>query len=235
VEKKLNRTSMISARLRCFLVRSERLLFIVGTIFLGTYVAAQLHAEIASRIELWRFQLLQQVALDEGFQLEESQRYEEKVDFTLWAEKRIEEYKRSLLVDWDPPLGLLRIPRIGLEVVVMEGTDELTLNRGVGRIAGTAEIGEEGNLGIAGHRDGLFRGLRDLRVGDNLELVRPEGRDLYEVKEMDIVEPEDVYVLQDRTYTSLTLVTCYPFYYVGHAPYRYIVHGALKERFQKAK
>jgi sortase A len=177
----------------------------------------------------------QQVAKETGSESKGVIHFEEKVDFSFWAEKRIGDYKKSLLRHWDPPLGLLRIPKISLEVVVLEGTDELTLNRGVGRIAGTAEIGEDGNIGIAGHRDGFFRGLKDLQVGDTLELVRPEGRDLYEVKEMDIVEPEDVYVLQDRTYTSLTLVTCYPFYYVGHAPYRYIVHGALKERFQKAK
>lgn len=224
----LNRARIVSDRWSRCLLKSERLLLIVGTILVGTFLAAQLHSAVASAVEQWRFQLLQQAALAEGSQLEKATTYEDKVDFTLWTKERIEDYKRSLLIDWAPPLGLLRIPRIGLEVAVLEGTDELTLNRGVGRIAGTSRIGEEGNLGIAGHRDGFFRGLKDLKLGDTLELVRIDGKDLYEIQEIRIVEPEDVSVLEDRPYPSLTLVTCYPFYYVGHAPYRYIVQARRK-------
>lgn len=209
--------------------KTESLLLVVGAMLLGFYGVAQLHAEISSRLELWRFQMLQQAAQAGRSNSEWENGLKEKVDFSLWAEKRIVDYKKSLLRHWDPPLGLLRIPRISLEVVVLEGTDELTLNRGVGRIAGTAKIGEKGNLGIAGHRDGFFRGLKDLQVGDALELVQTDGKDLYEIRQIHIVEPEDVHVLEDLPYTSLTLVTCYPFYYVGHAPYRYIVHGALRE------
>jgi len=215
--------------------KTENLLLVVGTVLLGFYGVAQLHAAISSQVELWRFQMLQQAAQAEGSKLEKALKYEEKVDFSLWAEKRIEDYKQSLLRNWDPPLGLLRIPKIGLEVVVLEGTDELTLNRGVGRIAGSAKIGEDGNLGIAGHRDGFFRGLKDLQVGDTLELVRTDGKDLYEIRQIHIVEPDDVHVLEDLSYPALTLVTCYPFYYVGHAPYRYIVHGALKERIREKR
>ena len=126
-----------------------------------------------------------------------------------------------------PPLGVIEIPSLRLQVPILEGTDDLTLDRGVGHIAGTASPGEPGNIGVAGHRDGFFRGLKDIHVGDTIDIESQQGNSHYRVDEIQIVSPDDVSVLRPRTKPSLTLVTCYPFYFVGSAPSRYIVHATL--------
>ncbi len=131
------------------------------------------------------------------------------------------------------PLAVLTIPKIGLEVPLFDGTDEITLNHAVGRIAGTAQPGEEGNIGIAGHRDGFFRGLKDVEVGDAIELKTRKGTDMYFVDQTQIVKPNQVEVLQPRDVPSLTLVTCYPFYFLGSAPQRYIVTASLSRGDQQ--
>jgi sortase A len=151
-----------------------------------------------------------------------------QVDFSLWSAKRVGAYKDSLVKKGDRPLAVLRIPKIHLEVPVYNDTDDLTLNRGVGRILGTAHVGEGGNLGIAGHRDGFFRGLKDLAPEDQIELVRVGQSDTYVVERIQIVNPEDVSVLNPTRVPSLTLVTCFPFYYVGSAPQRFTVHASMK-------
>jgi LPXTG-site transpeptidase (sortase) family protein len=146
-------------------------------------------------------------------------------EFGLWSEKRIHQYQQSLLQEAGPPLGVLRIERLDIEVPVYNGTDEFVLNRGVGRIEGTARIDGNGNLGIAGHRDGFFRGLKDIQAGDVLELQTIRGAVRYRVGSTVIVDPSDVSVLAPTRERVLTLVTCYPFYFVGHAPKRFIVQA----------
>jgi sortase A len=148
-------------------------------------------------------------------------------DFRLWSEKRIAAYKTSLASRVPFPLAVLKIPAIRLEVPVLPGTDDLTLNRAVGHIDGSALPGTGGNVGIAGHRDGFFRGLKDIHVGDVITLATQNDTDHYLVDEILIVSPEDVSVLQPRATSSVTLVTCYPFYFVGSAPERYIVHASI--------
>jgi sortase A len=150
-------------------------------------------------------------------------------NFALWSGKRIKDYQESLAMQFSPAVAILRVPKIHLEVPVLEGTDDLTLNRGVGRIPGTARLGEEGNVGIAGHRDGFFRGLKDVSAGDSVDLVTPKGVESYVVDRVLIVNPSDTSVLQSRTEPSLTLVTCYPFYFVGSAPQRYVVQAVLTD------
>ena len=120
---------------------------------------------------------------------------------------------------------MLRIPRIRLEVAVLEGTDEFVLNRAVGHIAETALPGADGNSGIAGHRDGFFRGLKDIVVGDVVEIETLNGKEEYRIERTWIVSPEDVSVLDPTPTRSLTLVTCYPFYFIGSAPQRFIVRA----------
>lgn len=169
-----------------------------------------------------------QVALVSG---DDASRLETAVaapDLELWAEKRIREYRESLLVEADAPLAVMRIDKIGIQVPVYEGTDEFTLNRGVGRIAGTAAVGGAGNLGIAGHRDSFFRGLKDVAIGDGIDLLTVSGNEAYTVSSIEIVDPGDVWVLNPTEEKTLTLVTCYPFYYVGHAPKRYIVKATAE-------
>ena len=95
------------------------------------------------------------------------------------------------------------------------------------RIEGTAIPGAEGNAGIAGHRDGFFRGLKDIGPGDVIELDTLKGNESYRVERVWIVDPEDVSVLDPTSTRALTLVTCYPFYYVGSAPQRFIVRAVL--------
>jgi len=155
------------------------------------------------------------------------------VDFRLWSPKRISAYEDSLTKKTDAPLAILRIPKIGLRVPVFNDTDDLTLNRGVGRITGTAQIDGPGNLGLAGHRDGFFRGLKDIGPGDIIELERRGGADRYVVNQIRIVSPEDTYVLDAMPERALTLVTCFPFYYVGSAPQRYIVTALIENSSQQ--
>ena len=144
-------------------------------------------------------------------------------DQSLWAERRIREYEESLAVEADPPLAVMNIDKLGIQVPVYDGADDFNLNRGVARIQGTAAVDGRGNLGIAGHRDGFFRGLKDIDVGDRIELQTIRGTVSYAVSSILIVDPSDVSVLADTEERTITLVTCYPFYYVGHAPKRFIV------------
>lgn len=126
-------------------------------------------------------------------------------------------------------LARLRIPSLAFSAMILEGTDELSLLRGVGHIEGTARPGERGNVGLAGHRDTFFRGLSGIVKGDEVVLTTQEGRDLrYNVVAIDIVEPETVDVLAPTGEPSLTLVTCYPFHFVGPAPKRYVVRATLQ-------
>jgi sortase A len=150
---------------------------------------------------------------------------EEGVDFSLWSQTRIREYRESLAIEKRLPLAVLSIDTLHIRVPIFDGTDDLALNRGAGWIAGTARPGEEGNVGIAAHRDGFFRGLKDIAVGDAVEVTTMAGQLTYVVDELEIVPPERVDVLRPRSSPSLTLVTCYPFYFVGDAPQRFIVHA----------
>jgi sortase A len=151
----------------------------------------------------------------------------------LWADERIREYEESLKVEAAPPLALLTIDKLGIEVPVYNGTDEFTLNRGVGRIIGTAAVEVDGNLGIAGHRDSFFRGLKDIAVGDEIRFQTAREEVLYTVSSIEIVDPSDVSVLAPTVERSITLVTCYPFYFVGHAPKRYIVKATAEHLLAK--
>jgi sortase A len=126
------------------------------------------------------------------------------------------------------PLAILRIPRIHLDVPVLGSTDNITLNRGVGRIAGTAAPGQKGNIGIAGHRDSFFQNLKQVSRGDEIELETTTTSETYIVDRILVTSEDDLSVLQPRGLQSLTLVTCYPFHYVGPAPRRFVVQATIK-------
>ncbi len=144
-------------------------------------------------------------------------------DQELWSKQRVIEYQESLKVAVDLPQAVLTIEKLDIQVPVYNGADDFNLNRGVARIKGTGTIDGQGNLGIAGHRDGFFRPLEDIAVGDLIELQTTRGIVNYHVTSIEIVEPSDVSVLAATDSSTITLVTCYPFYYVGHAPKRFIV------------
>ena len=122
-------------------------------------------------------------------------------------------------------LGRIDIPRIGVSVGIRQGTTSRTLRLGVGHIKGTALPGEPGNIGIAGHRDTYFRALKDIHKDDEIQIQTATGIARYEVDWVQITAPSDVSVLAPTAESSLTLVTCYPFYYIGAAPQRFIVHA----------
>jgi sortase A len=146
-------------------------------------------------------------------------------DQTLWSAERITAWQQAKESSAAAPLALLRIPRLHVEAPVLEGTDDVTLNRGVGHIADTAAPGTDGNSGIAGHRDGFFRGLKDIVPGDVIELESTARTETYRVERTWIVNPDEVSVLDPTPARSITLVTCYPFYFIGSAPQRFIVRA----------
>lgn len=204
-----------------------RLLLVLGLLMLGVYVGAGIHRLLLSRVALEEFKAKElgpkqetRVALSVA-----------KPNFSLWSDKRVRDYEQTLSMEFSPAVGILRIPKIQLEVPVLEGTDEFNLNRGVGRIEGTSYPGEQGNVGIAGHRDGFFRGLKDIGVGDTIELVTPGYAQTYVVDNVVVVDPSDVSVLKPRLRPALTLVTCYPFYFAGSAPKRYIVQATIQTSY----
>jgi len=122
-------------------------------------------------------------------------------------------------------IGRISIPRLHLSAIVEEGVDNTTLARAVGHIPGTALPGEPGNIGIAGHRDTFFQKLKDLQPHDEIDFTTHQGRYHYTVESLTVVEPTDVSVLEATGGETLTLVTCFPFHYIGNAPRRFIVHA----------
>jgi len=125
----------------------------------------------------------------------------------------------------DSALGRIEISAIGLETMIMEGTDAKTLRRAVGHIPGTPLPGQQGNVVIAGHRDTFFRPLRNIHQDDEITLTTLAGSYRYRVDSIKVVEPDDTSVLDNSDAETLTLVTCYPFYFVGPAPKRFVVRA----------
>ena len=122
-------------------------------------------------------------------------------------------------------IGRLGIPRVNVSVIVLEGADSSVLDVAAGHIPGTALPGLSGNVGIAAHRDTFFRSLREIRVQDRLSFRTAAGIFQYAVESTEVVEPSDTGVLRQNAGEELTLVTCYPFNYIGSAPKRFIVHA----------
>jgi sortase A len=205
----------------------ERLLLLIGLFLVSLYIVVQAYSVAYSRATLRKFWRNQTTFTGEPGNLRNPD--PGIPDFRLWSPKRVQAYQSRQTGNLEAPLGVLKISSIGLEVPVLEGTDELTLNRAVGHIDGTPVPGKEGNIGIAGHRDGFFRGLKDVHQGDYLDLYTERGNTRYVVDEIRIVPPQDISVLAPRQKSSITLVTCYPFYFVGSAPLRFIVQASTKE------
>jgi len=122
-------------------------------------------------------------------------------------------------------LGRIEIPRLGVSAVIRAGSDARTLRLAVGHIPGTAVPGETGNIGLAGHRDTFFRRLEDIRADDEIRVVTPRGTYRFRVDHTRIVSPTDTWVLDPTRAPALTLVTCYPFTFIGSAPDRFIVRA----------
>ena len=155
--------------------------------------------------------------------------YFNEPDQSLWNATRITDYEESLRVKSSPALGIFTIEKLNIRVPIYNGTNEYYLNRGVGRIKGMAKMDEDGNLGLSGHRDGFFRTLKDIQLGDDIEIQTTQGVQSYEVSSITIIPKSDISILEPSTEKMITIVTCYPFYFVGHAPKRYIVKATAKQ------
>ncbi len=147
------------------------------------------------------------------------------VDMKLWSAVRVKAYKVALEAATPPTLAILRIPRLELEVPVYNGTADAVLDLAAGLIEDTALPGTTGNVGIAAHRDGFFRVLKDIKEGDALVLDTPVATEQYRVEWIKITTPDDVSVIDPTPDRAVTLVGCYPFYYKGSAPQRFIVRA----------
>ncbi len=192
----------------------EVALWIIGSVGVSTYAYAQLTSTLTQRSSIESFR--DRVA---------------ETDRSLWSDSRIAHYDAaSSLENNDVALGILSVPSINLEVAIFEGTSARVLNLGVGRVVGTARVGDPDNLALAGHRDGFFRGLKDIDIGDELILETEDQKEQYEVTEVLVVMPEDVHVLEQTGEPMITLITCYPFYILGHAPKRFIVRARLQKK-----
>ena len=211
--------------MRSILLLTERAAWTLGLAVLAIWAAAS-GARIAGvREDIKDFEALRGAGAEGQIVLPEPT----KPDLSLWGVERIRAWRETLARRTPSPLAVLRISKIGLEVAVLPGTDDFVLNRAVGHIENTALPGTDGNSGIAGHRDGFFRGLKDIAVGDAIELETVDSRQMYRVERTWVVYPEDVSVLDPTPTRSLTLVTCYPFYFIGSAPQRFIVRATRAE------
>lgn len=200
---------------------AERAAWAIGLVCLTAWGAFYIDQTIVTRRALEQFSSLRSAVGPPVLEFTQT----ESPDLTLWDSHRIAAWRTALTQPTSPPLAVLRIPKLQLVVPVLPGTDEMTLNRGVGHIDDTSLPGTGGNVGIAGHRDGFFRGLKDIGPGDAIEIDELRVTEVYRVERIWIVEPDDVSVLDPTSAPSITLVTCYPFYYVGAAPLRYIVRA----------
>jgi sortase A len=155
------------------------------------------------------------------YQAEQARRF----DQALKGISAVRAESRDLPVPEGAALGRIEISRVGLKAMVQEGIDERTLRHAVGHIPGTPLPGQRGNVAFAGHRDTFFRGLRNVRLGDEITVTTLNGTYNYHVNSTKVVKPEETEVLDATNDDILTLVTCYPFNFVGSAPRRFIVRA----------
>jgi sortase A len=199
----------------------ERILLLAGVLCLGIWLWSWLDTRL---FETQQNQILEQ-ALAKHPPAPVSATSASETD-ALSSFKRTEKKPESPPPGEGELLGRIRIPRLDVTAMVLEGVGKRTLRRAAGHIPATALPSEgDGNIGIAAHRDSFFRALKDIRKDDTIELTTLDGTHRYQVEWTKIVQPTDTSVLAPTVQPALTLVTCYPFYYVGSAPKRFIVRA----------
>jgi sortase A len=210
----------------------------VGVVLLAVYAFFRMHGWFFQTYDSWSFD---QVLKDRTYEADTSRLPEpesprnrpqlepepEVANYRDWAPARVLAHEKSLKRQPRGIVGRLLIPALDLNVMVLEGTDRWTLNRAVGHIENTALPGRAGNVGISAHRDGYFRNLGRIAKGDEISILTPEKTYTYAVQSTHIVNPGDLEVLAPSDQPVLTLVTCFPFYFVGDAPQRFIVKAQL--------
>ena len=188
----------------------ERLLLVGGVLAVAVFGVNYSRAQVAAAQDIADFKTaVQSIA---------------EPDMSLWSSGRAVAYRNGEAGD-RVAIGILRIDRLSVEAPIYAGTSEEVLDRGVGWVDGTARPGGAGNVGLAAHRDGFFRALKDVQIGDRVVTVTGAGESEYTITALEIVSPNDVHVLAPADAARLTLITCHPFYFVGSAPNRFIVHA----------
>lgn len=216
----------------------EIALIAIGVTLLTLYAFFRMHAWFFQAYDSWSFdQVLKDRTHDavvprlpEGLRNTPNPNLEtepEMENYRDWAPARALAHEKSLKRQLRGIVGRLLIPALKLNVMVLEGTDPWTLNRAVGHIESTALPGRGGNVGISAHRDGYFRNLGRIARGDEISILTTEKTYTYAVESTHIVNPGDIEVLAPSDQPMLTLVTCFPFYFVGDAPQRFIVKAQL--------
>jgi sortase A len=208
----------IPTRTNTVLRWSRQIFFIIGILALGYVGFVLLDAKLYQAYQTWRFQ-------QELKSLEPSIGTSDNLPPVPVKANRVKVEGHGVAGREGSPLGQIDISTIGLTAMILEGTDDGTLRRAVGHIPGTALPGQSGNVAIAGHRDTFFRPLRNIHKDDEITLTTLNGSYRYRVDSTKVVGPEGIGVLYDSGEAILTLVTCYPFNFVGAAPQRFIVRA----------
>jgi sortase A len=198
--------------------------FVAGSALCTAYAVALTAGELGRRNDVAQFALAQAPASES--REDQSTLADASPDQSLWSQRRVREFFATRSLPISEPLAVLHVPSLHLTVPIYPTTSELHLNRGVGAIAGMAALDSGGNLGVAGHRDGYFRALKDISTGSVIEVRTRTRVHRYRVVSIHVVDASDRRLLADTDDPTITLVTCYPFYYLGNAPRRFIVRGA---------
>ena len=210
---------------RCFPTRtttvlqwSRRLFFLIGILALGYVSFVLVDSKLYQAYQTWRFQ-------QELNSVHTSMEQGENLPTVPAPAIRTRAESFGKTAGESSPLGQIEIGAIGLTAMIVEGTEDATLRLGVGHITGTALPGQVGNVAIAGHRDTFFRPLRNIHKDDEITLTTLNGSYRYLVDSTKVVGPEEIGVLYNSHEAILTLVTCYPFNFIGSAPQRFIVRA----------
>lgn len=191
-------------------VAAVRFCWLCALVLLIVFAYTTILPSVQAQVEVARFERSLEVPLP---------------DMTLWSKGRKRAYQESPTAVTS--IGVLRVGRLNMAAPIYPGTDDAILDRGIGHIEGTGLLNGVGNIGLAAHRDGFFRNLKDVRVGDTVSLTTATGQRDYFVDRINVVEPDEGYVLAPTQVPTLTLVTCFPFYLLGSAPNRYVVQASF--------
>jgi sortase A len=219
---KIKRQSAHPTRIALILRWSQYFFFVVGALALSYCATVLLERWLFQAYQTWRFERASKDA-------QTSARTVQQPASSPLSAQAEADYARAVSFGIDglagSPLGRIEISSIGLAAMIMEGIDGRTLRHAVGHIPGTPLPGQPGNVALAGHRDTFFRRLRNIHKDDEITLTTLHGSYRYRVDSTQVVEPQDTEVLDNSVDDILTLVTCYPFYFVGPAPKRFIVRA----------
>ncbi len=209
--------------------RAEVVCYVLSLLLIFFYCIVRAAGQSASSADVTSFEL----ALNRGAPpAYDPLASEVQTDFSNWSDARKQAYAALTQAGQvEEPIALLEVNSVQLKVPVYADSSESHLNRGAGVIDGMALPGKGGNLGIAGHRDGFFRALKDVKVGDVVAVRMKERSYRYRVSAVAVVDEHDNSLLHDSFDPTLTLVTCYPFYYQGNAPQRYVVQATFESSY----